>query len=112
MKGGGAGTNCSSAPQVEQPVPKLSMWEKSKERSIAKKYLHRNFKSGHIPPNEHYLSRAGLRGRKRWLCLALFILIYLFALAHLTVRTNIKKFWPIYPVRPMHRGGLSGLEPR
>ena len=91
MKGGGAGLTVHLyVPQVEQPVPKLSMWEKSKERSIAKKYLHRNFKSGHIPPNEHYLGRAGLRGRKRWLCLALFVLIYLFALAHLTVRTIIK----------------------
>ncbi|XP_064404964.1 beta-sarcoglycan-like [Halichondria panicea] len=63
----------------------LTIWEKSTERSYAKKYLHGNFKSGHRTPNEHYLGRAGLRGRKRWICLGLFVVLYLLAAAHLVL---------------------------
>ena len=95
-EGGGAGLTTLAAWQAHQPIPKLSMREKSVERSIAKKNLHRNFKSGHITPNEHYLGRAGLRGRKRWCCLALFVLIYLFALAHLTVSSTAAKRPVVY----------------
>lgn len=62
------------------------MLEKSRARSRTKKYLHRNLASGHVTPSQHYLERAGLRGRKLWLCCALVWLLLLLALAHLAVR--------------------------
>ena len=74
--------------QYTQKAPKKeSMITKSRERSRAKRSLNRNFKSGDVKANEHYLNRVGLRGRKRWVCLGLFIVIYLIAVAHLVVRT-------------------------
>ena len=65
-----------------------SMWTKSRERGAARKYLSGNFKAGHVTPNEHYLSRAGLRGRKRYLFLGIFILLYIITVAHLLVSEN------------------------
>lgn len=62
-----------------------SMLQKSRERSRAKKYLHRNLAAGHVTPNEHYLERAGLRGRKMALCVCLMVLLFLIALGHLAV---------------------------
>ena len=64
------------------------MWTKSRERGAARKYLSGNFKAGHVTPNEHYLSRAGLRGRKRYLFLGIFILLYIMTVAHLLVSEN------------------------
>ena len=64
------------------------MWTKSRERGAARKYLSGNFKAGHVTPNEHYLSRAGLRGRKRYLFLGTFILLYIITVAHLLVSEN------------------------
>ena len=64
------------------------MWMKSRERGAARKYLSGNFKAGHVTPNEHYLSRAGLRGRKRYLFLGIFILLYIITVAHLLVSEN------------------------
>ena len=66
------------------------IWAKSKQRSDAKKYLFGNFTARHLLPNEHYLNRAGLRGRKLWLCLCLFVIVYIIALAHLTVSLQRK----------------------
>jgi len=63
------------------------MLQKSRERSRAKKYLHRNLAAGHVAPNQHYLERAGLRGRKMWLCWCLVLFLLLLALAHLAVST-------------------------
>ena len=62
-----------------------SMPQKSRERSRTKKYLHRNLTAGHVTPNEHYLERAGLRGRKRWLLGCLLLLLLLVALGNLAV---------------------------
>ena len=64
------------------------MWTKSRERGAARKYLSGNFKAGHVTPNEHYLSRAGIRGRKRYLFLGIFILIYIITIAHLLVSSE------------------------
>ena len=64
------------------------MWTKSRERGVARKYLSGNFKAGHVTPNEHYLSRAGIRGRKRYLFLGIFILIYIITIAHLLVSSE------------------------
>lgn len=66
-----------------------SMLDKSRERSKAKKPLHRNFKAGHVTPNEHYLERAGLRGRKIGLCYCFLLIILLFATGHLAVTCAI-----------------------
>ena len=61
------------------------MLEKSRERSQTKKYLHRNLAAGHVTPNEHYLERAGLRGRKQWLLGCLLLCVVFIALGHLAV---------------------------
>ena len=74
--------------QTRKSEPYKSMWTKSRERGTARKYLSGNFKAGHVTPNEHYLSRAGLRGRKRYLFLGIFILIYIITIAHLLVSEN------------------------
>ena len=74
--------------QTRKSEPYKSMWTKSRERGAARKYLSGNFKAGHVTPNEHYLSRAGLRGRKRYLFLGIFILIYIITIAHLLVSEN------------------------
>lgn len=65
------------------------MLQKSRERSRAKKYLHRNLSAGHVTPNEHYLERAGLRGRKKWLLGCLLLLVFCIAFGHLAVRENL-----------------------
>lgn len=62
-----------------------SMLQKSRERSRTKKYLHRNLTAGHVTPSEHYLERAGLRGRKRWLLGCLLLLLLLVALGNLAL---------------------------
>ena len=67
------------------------MWRKSKERSAAKKYLNRNLAAGHRTPNEHYLERAGLRGRKKWLCCGFIFMLFLIALGHLAVMQFLKQ---------------------
>lgn len=66
-----------------------SIWTKSRQRGAAKKYLFGNFTARQLVFNEHYLNRAGLRGRKIWLCLCLFVVVYLIALAHLTVSLQL-----------------------
>lgn len=66
------------------------MLRKSRERSAAKKYLNRNLAAGHRTPNEHYLERAGLRGRKKWLCCGFIFLLFLFAMCHLAVMQLLK----------------------
>ena len=62
-----------------------SMLQKSRARSKTKKYLHRNLGAGHIIPNEHYLERAGLRGRKAWCCWGAVLLALFVALGNLAV---------------------------
>ena len=74
------------------------MLRKSRERSKAKKYLNRNLDAGHIIPNQHYLERAGLRGRKQWLCCGLIFMLFLFALGHLAVKYNLEISWKSYSV--------------
>lgn len=61
------------------------MLQKSRTRSKTKKYLHRNLGAGHITPSEHYLERAGLRGRKAWCCWGLVLLALFVALGNLAV---------------------------
>lgn len=75
--------------QTQQREPYKSIWTKSHERSAARKYLTRNFKAGHITPNEHYLNRAGLRGRKRYIFLTIFVLVYIITIANLLVSAII-----------------------
>ena len=58
---------------------------KSKKRRRAKKYLYRNFKAGSLETDEHYLGRAGLRGRKIFFCYSLLVGMLVFSLLHLTV---------------------------
>ncbi len=49
--------------------------------------LYRNFKAGSLTTDEHYLKRAGLRGRKIALCYLLVVGMLLFSLGHLMVCT-------------------------
>jgi hypothetical protein len=62
-----------------------SMWSKSREKKAAKKYHTRNFGTGHVEADSHYLSRVGLRGRKRWLLLSALVFGYLLVLGHLAL---------------------------
>lgn len=61
------------------------MLQKSRARSKTKKYLHRNLGAGHITPSEHYLGRAGLRGRKACCCWGIVLLALFVALGNLAV---------------------------
>lgn len=61
------------------------MWGKSREKKVARMYHTRNFGTGHVEPDEYYLSRIGLRGRKRWLLLFCVIFGYLLVIGHLVV---------------------------
>jgi len=90
--------------QTQQREPYKSIWTKSHERSAARKYLTRNFKAGHITPNEHYLSRAGLRGRKRYIFLTIFVLVYIITIANLLVSAIILL---IYNISATH--SVSGI---
>ena len=89
--------------QTQQREPYKSIWTKSHERSAARKYLTRNFKAGHITPNEHYLNRAGLRGRKRYIFLTIFVLVYIITIANLLVSAII------YNISATH--SVSGIVP-
>lgn len=60
------------------------LW-KSRRRSRTKKLLYRNFKAGSLEADEHYLGRAGLRGRKIYLCYGLLVTLLLFSIGHLMV---------------------------
>lgn len=71
--------------QTAREVRATSLWAKKKEKKATKKYHARNFGTGHVEADWHYLSRVGLRGRKRWLLLSALILGYLFVLGHLAV---------------------------
>jgi len=61
------------------------MWGKAKDKKAARMYHTRNFTTGHVEPDEYYLSRLGLRGRKRWIFLSVVVCIYLLAIGHLLV---------------------------
>ena len=62
------------------------MWKKYREKKEAKKHHSGNFNTGYVAAKEHYLNRSGLRGRKRWIFFAIFLLVCIVTLAHLTVR--------------------------
>lgn len=61
------------------------MWGKTRDKKAARMYHTRNFTTGHVEPDEYYLSRVGLRGRKRWIFLSVVVCIYLLAIGHLMV---------------------------
>ena len=61
------------------------MFEKAKEKKMARMYHTRNFGTGHVEADYYYLSRVGLRGRKRWLLLSALLLAYMIVIGHLLV---------------------------
>lgn len=63
------------------------MWRAARRKKAAKKYHSGNFDTRHLTPDEHYLGRTGLRGRKIWIALAVLVFVYLIVTAHLVVRT-------------------------
>lgn len=85
QKGAGLARTTPTHDHLLTSMQRPPIWTKSRERRAAKRYLFGNFTARHLIPNEHYLNRVGLRGRKAWLCLCLFVVIYLIALAHLAV---------------------------
>ena len=61
------------------------MLGKLKEKKAAKMYHTRNFGTGYVEADYYYLSRVGLRGRKRWLLLFVLVLAYIIVIGHLMV---------------------------
>ena len=66
-------------------VVQRTMWGKSREKKAARMYHTRNFGTGLVEADEYYLSRVGLRGRKRWLLLCGLLCAYLIVVGHLVV---------------------------
>ena len=61
------------------------MFEAARDKKRARRYHSRNFTLGHVKADKHYLSRAGLRGRKRWLLVALIVSVYCVVIGQLLV---------------------------
>lgn len=71
---------------LQIPVQRAhTMWGKSREKKAARMYHTRNFGTGHVEPDEYYLSRIGLRGRKRWILLCSVVFGYLLVIGHFVV---------------------------
>ena len=67
------------------------MWAKSREKKAMGKYHTRNFGMGHVEADLHYLTRAELRGRKRWLVFSAVLLGYLLVTGHLLVSSGASR---------------------
>jgi hypothetical protein len=65
------------------------MWGKAREKKAARMYHTRNFGTGHVQPDEYYLRRIGLRGRKRWIFLSVVLFAYLLVTGHLVLTCMI-----------------------
>ena len=77
---------CAHMAPLQIPVQRAhTMWGKSREKKAARMYHTRNFGTGHVEPDEYYLSRIGVRGRKRWLLLSSVLLGYLLVIGHFVV---------------------------
>ena len=79
------------------------MWGKSREKKAARMYHTRNFAAGHVEPDEYYLSRVGLRGRKRWLLLCGLLSAYLIVIGHFVVTiTYVRIYYFLYMYVAIH----------
>ena len=76
-----------------------TMWGKAREKKAARMYHTRNFGTGHVQPDEYYLRRIGLRGRKRWIFLSVVLFAYLLVTGHLVVSSDILYIHIIYFVK-------------
>lgn len=70
-------------------IPQKSMFEAARDKKRARRYHSRNFTMGYVKTDKHYLSRAGLRGRKRWLLLALIVSVYCVVITQLLITSTI-----------------------
>eukprot|EP00731_Ephydatia_muelleri_P031012 Em0022g526a len=70
-------------------VPQKSMFQAARDKKRARRYHSRNFTLGYVKADNHYLSRAGLRGRKRWLLVALIVSVYCVVIGQLLITSVI-----------------------
>ena len=87
QKVGGA-DSCTNMTAVQSSRAN-TMWGKAREKKAARVYHTRNFGTGHVEPDEYYLRRIGLRGRKRWIFLSVVLFAYLLVTGHLVVSSDI-----------------------
>ena len=64
------------------------MWGKARHKKATRMYHTRNFGTGHVEADEYYLSRVGLRGRKRWIFLCAILFAFLIVIGHLLVSST------------------------
>ena len=89
------------------------MWQASRLKKAAKKSHSGNFGASHIVPDEHFLGRTGLRGRKVWVALTVLALVYLVVTANLVVSASCPDLLPRpSPIPCGFRDQLASLVPR